>query len=97
MALLQKNPQIKRQTDEELRKLATDMKPIKFRKGDVIIRYGEVCENHFILSRGKIKITEYEPGTSPADVDLEDKIVTEKFVSEEGQGFGKLAIASEKP
>jgi len=97
MALLQKNPQIKRQTDEELRKLATDMKPIKFRKGDVIIRYGEVCENHFILSRGKIKITEYEPGTSPADVDLEDKIVTEKFVSEEGQGFGKLAIASGKP
>jgi len=97
MALLQKNPQIKRQTEEELRKLATDMKPIKFRKGDVIIRYGEVCENHFILSRGKIKITEYEPGTSPADVDLEDKIVTEKFVSEEGQGFGKLAIASDKP
>ena len=97
MALLQKNPQIKRQTEEELRKLATDMKPIKFRKGDVIIRYGEVCENHFILSRGKIKITEYEPGTSPADVDLEDKIVTEKFVSEEGQGFGKLAIASGKP
>lgn len=97
MALLQKNRQIKRQTDEELRKLAADMKPIKFRKGDVIIRYGEVCENHFILSKGKIKITEYEQGTSPADADLEDKIVTEKFVSEEGQGFGKLAIASDKP
>ena len=57
----------------------------------------ERCAKIISYCPEEIKITEYEPGTSPSDVDLEDKIVTEKFVSEEGQGFGKLSIASNKP
>ena len=65
------------------------MKAVRFRRGELIVKYGQLCHNYFILSKGKIKIIEYEPGTSPHDAGLENKISVEKFVSEEGYGFGK--------
>ena len=69
--------------------IATEMKTVRFKRGELIVKYGQLCHNYFVLSKGKIKIIEYEPGTSPHDAGLENKISVEKFVSEEGYGFGK--------
>ena len=71
--------------------MASQMKPVRFKRGDQIVKYGQQSYCYFVLSRGKIKITEYEPGANPMDPNIDDLITVEKFVNETGFGFGQLA------
>jgi CRP-like cAMP-binding protein len=45
--------------DSEIEKLAGAMKPIKFLKKEIIIKYGDLGSTYFILSKGSVKVTIY--------------------------------------
>lgn len=38
-----------------------------FTAGQCIIQYGEIGDQYYILSKGKVQVKVYEPGTSPTD------------------------------
>lgn len=67
------------------------MKPQTFLKNELIIKYGDVGQEYFILSKGSVKITVYTKGTDPNDPDLENKIIFTKNMGQ-GSGFGELAL-----
>ena len=67
------------------------MKPQTFLKNELIIKYGDVGQEYFILSKGSVKITVYTKGTDPNDPDLENKIIFTKNM-DQGSGFGELAL-----
>ena len=50
----------------------------KYRTGEQIIKYGEICQNYFILSKGTCEITLYTSGTNADDANLNDKIALVK-------------------
>ena len=37
---------------------------VSYKKGDLIIDYGESNQNYYLLKRGTLKVTECEPGSS---------------------------------
>ena len=47
------------------------MQHSKYKKDDVIIRYGDEGTHYFILSKGTVKAIIYKPGTDAKDPDLE--------------------------
>ena len=49
--------------DSEIEKLAGAMKPMKFLKKEIIIKYGDIWSKYFILSKGSVKYTVYKQGT----------------------------------
>lgn len=71
--LLKKNFLTKNLNDSEIEKLAGAMKPIKFLKKENIIKYGDIGSTYFILSKGSVKVTVYQPGTPANSPDLENK------------------------
>ena len=91
MPLLKNNFLTKNLNEAELQKLANAMKPQKFAKGQVLIRYGDVGEHYFILSRGNVQVTVYQKGTPADDPDLKKKQVLTKHMGA-GSGFGELAL-----
>lgn len=66
----------------------------QFRSGECIIKYGDIGDFYFILAQGKVNVKVYEPGTSPTDPDLEQKMTIEKELSAEPNmiGFGEIAL-----
>lgn len=94
--VLKKNKNFTNMPHEELSNFAAKMQTVKFSKRNMIVRYGDLSINYYVLSKGKIKIIEYEEGTLPTDPDLDNKISMEKFVSEEGFGFGKMPGADQQ-
>ena len=50
--------------------LANAMFRIVSKKGERIIRYGDVGNVYYVLGQGSCKVTVYEKGTDPADPDL---------------------------
>lgn len=101
MRLLQKNDRILKAGVEGLNlvNLAGEMLLVTFKKGDMIVEYGELNQNFYILKKGTLKITEYTPDSSPYEQDLEQKISKVRYVSEEGHTFfGEVAeISTELP
>jgi len=95
--LLQKNTFVKELGYEEILKLAGEMQKVTFEKNDPIIKYGDVAQYYYVLQKGKIRITEYEPNTCPGDQDLENKISMVKYVSKEGHGIGEESIQNFTP
>jgi CRP-like cAMP-binding protein len=89
--LLKDNFLTKNLNDDEIMKLAGAMKPMTFLPSDILIKYGDVGQEYFILSQGQVQITVYEKGTNPNDPELESKILLTKFMSQ-GSGFGELAL-----
>lgn len=71
--LLKKNFLTKNLNDLEIEKLAGAMKPIKYLKKEIIIKYGDIGSTYFILSKGSVKVTVYQPGTPANSPDLENK------------------------
>ena len=71
--LLKKNFLTKNLNDLEIEKLAGAMKPIKYLKKEIIIKYGDIGSTYFILSKGSVKVTVYQPGTPAKSPDLENK------------------------
>ena len=49
------------------------MKPQEFKKNDLIIKYGDVGHEYFILSKGSVKVIVYQKDTDPNDSDLGSK------------------------
>lgn len=70
LPLLQNNFLTKNLNEDELKKLASAMKPQSFSKGETLIQYGDVGTHYFILSRGSVKVTVYKKGTPADDPDL---------------------------
>lgn len=66
--------------DSEIEKLAGAMKPIKFLKKEIIIKYGDIGSTYFILSKGSVKVTIYLSGTPANSPDLENKKLKTKYM-----------------
>ena len=67
-----------------------------FTAGQAIIRYGDIGKDYYLLSRGKVKVTVYKPGTNPFDPKISEKIDFEKVLdsstSDNMIGFGEIAL-----
>lgn len=50
--------------------LADAMSQKKFEADQIVIRYGSVGSEYFVLSKGRVRVTVYEPGTEPNDPNL---------------------------
>lgn len=57
----------------------------------MIIKYGDVGKEYFIMSKGSVKVIVYQKGTDPNDPDLKNKIQFSKYMGA-GSGFGELAL-----
>ena len=67
MRLIMKNTSIVKTAEEHginLANLATDMVLMTYKKGELIIDYGDTNNNFYILKKGTLKLTECEPGSS---------------------------------
>ena len=89
MRLIMKNPAIVRTAEEHginLANLATDMVLMTYKKGDIIIDYGDTNNNFYILKKGTLKLTECEPGSSSFGQPClnSKRILNVHYVSEEG-------------
>lgn len=91
LPLIKKSFLTKNLSDEEMMKLAGAMKPQKFLKNELIIKYGDVGKEYFIMSKGSVKVIVYKKGTDPDDADLKNKIQFTKYMGA-GSGFGELAL-----
>jgi CRP-like cAMP-binding protein len=78
-------------SDSEIEKLAGAMKPQKFTKGELIIKYGDHGTLYYILSKGNVKVMVYNQGTDPNDPQISDKVAFSKNMPS-GSGFGELAL-----
>lgn len=72
--------------------MAGAMKLETYEAGDRIINYGDQGLTYYIMSKGNVKVTVYQPGVDAKDPDLEDKKLITKEMSGAGQGFGELAL-----
>ena len=50
------------------------MIPRTFKISELIIEYGDIGSEYFILSRGQVKVIVYQKETNPSDPDIESKI-----------------------
>jgi hypothetical protein len=50
------------------------MKKIEKKVGDLIIKFGEVGREYYILNSGTVKVLVYKQGTKKDDPKLEEKI-----------------------
>lgn len=74
MGLLKKSFLTKNLSENEVEKLAGAMRPRQFKVGDLIIRYGDIGSEYFILSKGQVKVIVYQKGTDPNDNEIQTKI-----------------------
>ena len=80
--------------------LSNAMQKKYFKTGEVIIRYGDIGNEYYVLSYGTCKVTIYIKGTKPEDPQLETKIDFIKTIKaypdqESPQpmiGFGEIAL-----
>ena len=75
----------------EIEKIAKAMKPMSFKPGECIIKYGDPGTTYYILSKGSVQVTVYKAATDPLADDLKSHINFSK-VMQEGIGFGELAL-----
>ena len=67
----------------------------KFESESVIIRYGDVGSEYFVLAKGRVRVTVYESNCKPNDPNLADKIKFEKTLEADKKGmigFGEIAL-----
>ncbi len=67
------------------------MQQRNYRKNDIIINYGDVGHEYFILDQGVVEILVYKDGTDPKDPELGKKVAFSKFINT-GIGFGEIAL-----
>lgn len=81
--------------------LAKAMFGRNFVNEQVIIRYGDMGSEYFVLAKGKVRVTVYQPGTDPKDPQLHTKVAFEKTLEVNPQqdgsvdemiGFGEIAL-----
>lgn len=67
------------------------MKPRIYEKGQLIIKYGDVGHEYFVLAQGSVQVLVYQRDADPADPDLESKLLFTKALPK-GAGFGEIAL-----
>lgn len=80
--------------------LANAMFKREFKKGDDIIRYGDIGQEYYVLARGTCQVTVYIEGTDPSDQLTEEKINFVKTMEAYPDaspplpmiGFGEIAL-----
>lgn len=72
--LLKKSFLTQKLADDEISKIAGAMQPRNFKANDLIIKYGDVGKEYFVLAKGDVKVTVYNKDVKPDDPDLENKI-----------------------
>ena len=60
--------------------LAKAMYSRAFKAEEVIIRYGDMGADYFVLAKGQVRVTVYKPQTDPNDPELAEKIAFEKVL-----------------
>jgi cAMP-dependent protein kinase regulator len=72
----------------------------KFAAGESIIRYGDIGSEYFVLTKGSVKVTVYQPGTNPFDANISEKVSFQKELHANPNldpsigmiGFGEIAL-----
>ena len=72
----------------------------KFNAGENIIRYGDMGNEYFVLGKGSVRVTVYQPGTNPFDPKIQTKISFQKDLHANPDldptqgmiGFGEIAL-----
>ena len=72
--LLKKSFLTQKLADDEISKIAGAMQPRNFKANDLIIKYGDVGKEYFVLAKGDVKVTVYNKDVKTDDPDLENKI-----------------------
>ena len=67
------------------------MKPRVFQKDELIIKYGDIGNEYFILAKGDVQVIVYQKETPPNDPQLSEKVQFTKQMGK-GAGFGELAL-----
>ncbi len=67
------------------------MQQRNYQKNDIIITYGDLGHEYFILDQGVVEILVYKDGTDPKDPDIAKKVAFSKFINT-GIGFGEIAL-----
>lgn len=65
IGLLKKSFLTKNLSDIEIEKLAGAMVPKNYNPSDLIIKYGDVGSEYFILSKGEVQVIVYKKDTHP--------------------------------
>ena len=91
LALLRNSFLTKNLNHKELKIIADAMFLKQYKAGEVIIRYGEIGSEYYVLKSGSIDVVVYKEGTKPTDSELDSKILRTKTLPA-GVGFGELAL-----
>lgn len=67
------------------------MQQRNYKINDIIINYGDLGHEYFILDQGVVEILVYKDGTDPKDPELGKKVAFSKFINT-GIGFGEIAL-----
>ena len=50
-------------------------------RNDIIVKYGDLGYEYYVLDKGIVEVIVYKEGTDPADPDLHKKVEFSKFLS----------------
>ena len=67
MSLLKKSFLTGNLSDSELEKIAGAMQPKEFKKDEIIISYGDIGKEYYVLAKGDVNVIVYEKGCKPED------------------------------
>lgn len=93
MEILRKVEFLRDLSDEYIAKIASAVEQESFKKGDVIIRKGDMGTLFYILKTGSVQVKDIESGLSSATADKS----YDDIVLKAGDFFGERAILKEEP
>jgi CRP-like cAMP-binding protein len=67
------------------------MQERKYQSNDLIITYGDLGSEYYILDKGVVEILVYKDGVDPKDPELSKKVAFSKYINT-GIGFGEIAL-----
>ncbi len=75
----------------DLKLIADAMFLKSFERNDLIIKYGDLGHEYFLLDKGHVEVIVYKEGTDPNGQNLHKLIDFSKFMGP-GVGFGEIAL-----
>jgi len=58
-----------------MQKIVGAMNYKRFNKGEILIKYGDVGKEYYVLIEGKVRVNVYEKGTDPNIANIHEKII----------------------
>lgn len=77
--------------ESDIKMVADAMHTKFYKKGEVIIKFGDIGEESFVIESGNIAINIYNEGTDFNDPEIEDKLAYVKYMGA-GICFGEIAL-----